>query len=262
MRKIFILQLVVLSINGFSQNLEEYQRKSFMQGSQLLPYRILMPQNFDNTKSYPLIIFLHGAYSKGNNNEEQLGIGAKYFLRKNNRDSFPAIVIFPQCPVYDSWAEFDMVLDSISRQIKAVFPFKRQPTEISQTLMLLIDSIRLLPFVNKKQVYIAGLSQGGMGVLDLIARYPDVFAAGLSICGAGAGKTVKRFSGKVALWLFHGDSDDVVPVTFSRDFYKRLKRENADVRYSEYNNVYHDSWVNAFKEPDLLPWLFSKKKQQ
>jgi hypothetical protein len=38
-----------------------------------------------------------------------------------------------------------------------------------------------------------------------------------------------------------------------------LKKKKAKVKYSEYPGVGHDSWKNAFAEPDLLPWLFSKK---
>jgi len=62
------------------------------------------------------------------------------------------------------------------------------------------------------------------------------------------------------LWLFHGDSDDVVPVKFSRDYFKRLQKLKADVLYSEYRGVKHNSWVNAFSESSLMNWLFSKRK--
>jgi predicted peptidase len=99
-----------------------------------------------------------------------------------------------------------------------------------------------------------------MGVLDMIARYPDMFAGALSICGAGEPTTTKFFAGKTALWLFHGDKDPVVPTSFSQQYYRRLKRANAIVRYSEYPGVEHNSWVNAFKEPELMSWLFAQKK--
>jgi len=99
-----------------------------------------------------------------------------------------------------------------------------------------------------------------MGVLDLIARYPKLFAGAFSICGAGNISSAKNFAGQTALWLFHGEADDVVPVKFSRDYFKRLKKLKADVQYSEYAGVKHNSWVNAFSEPSLMYWLFSKRK--
>jgi len=87
-----------------------------------------------------------------------------------------------------------------------------------------------------------------------------VFAAAFSICGAGNVASTKNFAGKTSLWLFHGDSDDVVPVKFSRDYFKRLQKLKADVLYSEYRGVKHNSWVNAFSESSLMNWLFSKRK--
>jgi predicted peptidase len=65
----------------------------------------------------------------------------------------------------------------------------------------------------------------------------------------------------VALWLFHGEKDDVVPVSFSQTFFKKLHKQKADVRYTEYPQAMHDSWVNAFKEPDFMMWLFTKHKK-
>ncbi|HEX7692745.1 MAG TPA: phospholipase, partial [Sediminibacterium sp.] len=115
--------------------------------------------------------------------------------------------------------------------------------------------------IDRSRIYIAGLSQGGMGVLDIIARKPDIFAGALAICGAGEPSTAKLFAGKVSLWLFHGDKDDVVPVDFDRQFYRKLKRANAVVRYSEYAGTGHNSWVNAFSEPGLMQWLFAQQKR-
>jgi hypothetical protein len=50
-----------------------------------------------------------------------------------------------------------------------------------------------------------------------------------------------------------------VPGSCSRDFYKKLKKENADVRYTEYPNIFHDSWLDAFAEPELFSWMFSNQ---
>ncbi len=259
-----LLALIVSFIYDFSvaQHLDLYKTETYYTSKAILPYRMLMPEKFDSTSSYPLLIFLHGAYEKGSDNQIQLEIGGKYFLRENIRDSFPAIVIFPQCPIYDVWAYFETTKDSATGALKDIFfPFNKQPTNISAALMSLIDSLAGLHYINAKRIYIAGLSQGAMGVLDLIARYPDTFAAALSICGAGNTSTTKRFAGKVSLWLFHGNKDDILPVSFSRDFYRRLVKEKADVKYSEYKGVYHNSWINAFNEPGLMSWLFSKSKK-
>lgn len=244
-----------------AQDLSAYQKNIFTDHGAELPYRLLSPER-DSGKKFPLVIFLHGAYERGNDNEAQLNIGGRFFLRDSIRQKYAAYVLFPQCPANDTWAYFENQIDFTTGFAKNWnFPFRKEPTVVTGLLKKLIDQIIASGKIDLSKIYIAGLSQGGMGVLDLIARYPEIFAAGISICGAGEPTTSKLFSGKVALWLFHGDQDPVVPKEFSQQFYKRLKRTGAVVRYSEYAGVEHNSWVNAFKEPELMNWLFRQMKK-
>ncbi len=244
-----------------AQGLSAYQKNIFTDYGAELPYRFLSPEG-DSNKKFPLIIFLHGAYERGNDNEAQLNIGGRFFLRDSIRQKYPAYVLFPQCPVNDTWAYFENQIDFTTGFAKDWnFPFRKEPTAVSGLLKKLIDQIITAGKIDLSKIYIAGLSQGGMGVLDLIARYPETFAAGISICGAGEPTTSKLFAGKVALWLFHGDKDPVVPKEFSQQFYKRLQKTGAVVRYSEYSGVEHNSWINAFKEPELMSWLFTQSKK-
>ncbi len=239
-------------------DLSTYHKGNFRRGGMVLPYRLLLPPSMDQGK-YPLVIFLHGALEKGTDNERQLTLGGEVFLRDSIRSRYPAFVLFPQCPETDSWAYFDTQIDyETGLATDWNFPFHRLPTTVSQVLMKLVDSLTGTGSIDKGRIYIAGLSQGGMGVLDLCARYPLLFAAGISICGAGEPSTAKLFGDKVAIWLFHGGKDDIVPPSFSRQYARRLKRYGTKNRYTEYPGVGHDSWVQAFAEPGLMPWLFSQ----
>jgi len=261
MRWTFLWMCIGLAICGKAQDLSQYEAHYFNAIELNMPYRYLRPANFDSSKKYPLIIFLHGANAKGFDNETQLNIGGRFFLRDSFRANYPSYVLFPQCPQKDLWAYFEVNTNHTSGSSDEVnFPFNKSPTEVSMVLMKLVDSLVHSDKIDAGRVYIGGLSQGAMGVLDLIARYPKIFAAAFSICGAGNVATAKNFAGKTALWLFHGDADDVVPVNFSRDYFKRLQKLKSDVLYSEYRGVKHNSWINAFSEPSLLYWLFSKRK--
>jgi len=261
MRFILAFIISVLFFSLHAQDLNEYKKGKFTRQDQYLPYRILYPLAFDSGKKYPLIIFLHGAYEKGNDNEAQLNIGGRYFLADSNRHNFPAVIVFPQCPSNDVWAYFDAEFDSAGVLKRAIFPFRREPTPATSLLKQLVDSLMSLSFIDVSKIYIGGLSQGGMGVFDMVARFPNIFAAGFPICGAGKISTADKFAKQTALWIFHGAEDDIVPVHFSRQFYQKLKKLGADVRYTEYAGVRHESWINAFHEKDLLPWLFSKSKK-
>lgn len=262
MRVVATIILIFFFAPLHAQSLDDYKREFFSDGVSLLPYRILYPLGFDSTKKYPLLIFLHGALEKGNDNEAQLNIGGRYFLADSNRRNFPAVVIFPQCPLDDLWAYFETELDSSTGRVRrAIFPFRREPTHITALLKQLLDKFTQATFIDSDKIYIGGLSQGAMGVFDMVARYPNIFAAAFPICGAGKSSTASKFAGRTAMWIFHGAEDDVVPVYFSQQYYRKLKKLGADVRYTEYPGVKHNSWNNAFREPQLLGWLFSKSKK-
>ena len=81
MKKIFCIVSVFFTLTASSQDFSDYRKAVFNTDQGSLQYRILYPVAFDTTLSYPLLIFLHGAYEKGRDNEAQLNIGGRYFLR-------------------------------------------------------------------------------------------------------------------------------------------------------------------------------------
>jgi predicted peptidase len=113
----------------------------------------------------------------------------------------------------------------------------------------------------KKRVYIGGLSLGGFGAYDLVIHYPNYFAAAFPICGQANVKVFTEKAAKVPVWIFHGAIDNVIDPQPDRDLIKALQNVGAkNAKYTEYPNVMHASWVNAFAEPELLPWIFSFTK--
>jgi len=103
---------------------------------------------------------------------------------------------------------------------------------------------------------------GGMGTFEILWRKPNFFAAALPICGGGDPSKVPLYANKFPIWIFHGNKDPVVTVSNSRLMVNALKAADAKVIYSEYPGIQHDSWKNAFAEPDLLKWLFAQKKKK
>ena len=65
-KSLSFLLLLSLNFNLFGQ---DYQKVLFKKNTDSLPYRILLPKNFDSTKEYPLLLFLHGAGERGNDND-------------------------------------------------------------------------------------------------------------------------------------------------------------------------------------------------
>jgi predicted peptidase len=262
MHKIVLsLSAVFLLQSSQAQDLSQYEKKEFVRDGKTLPYRILYPTGYDRHNTYPLIVFLHGAGQRGNNNESQLETGGSLFLRDSLRKNYPAIVIFPQCPVDSSWAVIQLKYDQVARHMDLFFPFLPQPTQSARLAKELMDSLVAAAVVDAKRIYIGGLSMGGIGTFDMLQRYPDFFAAGIAICGGGDTAMAKRFAGKIPLWIFHGGADALVNPEHSRRYFHVLQMLGAEVKYTEYPGVGHNSWDKVFVEKDLLHWLFSNKKK-
>lgn len=266
MRRHIILLLSFLFVMSYqqtqAQDLEAFSREIFQHGQDTLRYRLLTPANYDMHKAYPLFIFLHGSGERGYDNNAQLLHGGALFVKDSIRTAFPAFILFPQCPPGKSWAPMRLKRDSTGRVISAEFSTDEVPTKPGELVKLLLDSLAKTGKIDTRKIYVGGLSLGGMGTVDLIARYPNTFAAAVDICGAGNVQQLARLPRRTPLWIFHGADDQVVPVAASRSIYEELKRLKSEVKYTEYPGVGHNSWDNAFVEPELLPWLFSHKMKK
>jgi predicted peptidase len=255
----FTCVIFIFTLQLAGQDLTLYQKENFRLNKGVLPYRILYPESFDKTKKYPLVLLLHGAGERGNDNELQLAHGADLFVNPEMRKKFPAIVIFPQCPTDDYWSNVDR--RSIDDKRNYLFREDGEPTPAMKMLIAFIDEFVKKSYIDRKRLYVGGLSMGGMGTFELLSRKPRLFAAAFPICGGGNPNTVKAYAKEVSLWVFHGAQDDVVPIHHSEVMVDALKKAGADVKFTVYPDVQHESWENAFAEPKLLPWLFSHKRK-
>ncbi|WP_108822566.1 dienelactone hydrolase family protein [Dysgonomonas sp. Marseille-P4361] len=246
--------LFILFINSM---MGQFVSASFQQIGKRLPYQVMFPENYDETKQYPLLVFLHGAGERGNDNEKQLTHG-KDFLIDNFRANYPAIVIVAQCPADDYWGNVQR--HEIDGKSEFAFGLSDQPTESMQLLTSLVEWWLTSGKVDTKRVYAGGLSMGGMGTFELLWRMPTVFAAAFPICGGSALDRMEKYAQTTAVWIFHGEKDDVVSPELSRKAYNRLKELGCDAKYTEYEGVNHGSWVNVFQEKELVPWLFRHSK--
>ena len=65
----------------------------------------------------------------------------------------------------------------------------------------------------------------------------------------------------IPIWLFHGDADERVPVSESRQLAVALKLAGATVRYTEYPGVDHDVVPQkASADSTLFDWLFAQHR--
>lgn len=258
-RLIYTLLLTLLpSVSIYAQTpYQEFEKSQFTSSNgTTVNYRLLRPEIESTGKKYPLILFLHGAGERGNDNEKQLLHGGQMWLNPVNREKYPAFIVAPQCPEENYWAYHARPTSFKPDSM----PILNKPTPIIETLKELLDTYLDMPQVDKKRVYVIGLSMGGMATFDLAIRYPEIFAAAVPICGDVNPNRLTKAK-KVNFRIYHGDADNVVPVEGSRQAYKALKEMKADVTYIEFPSVNHGSWVPAFNDQELLQWLFKQRKK-
>jgi predicted peptidase len=224
----------------------EYQNQPFK-------YRLLKPEKIEPGKEYPLILFLHGAGERGDDNRNQLKCLPEWMARPEARQKYPCFVLAPQCRKNKKWTEIDFG-DKLSTKLA------KEPTDQLKVVVAVLDeTIKKLP-IDEKRIYLTGLSMGGYGSWELALRYPDRFAALAPICGGGD-ETKADLLKNIPIWAWHGDSDEAVPVQRSRRMIEAIKNAGGKPRYTELKGVGHDSWTPAYTRTDgVVPWLFEQAK--
>jgi predicted peptidase len=211
-------------------------------------YLLFEPADYDRRRKYPLVLWLHGGGSRGEDLDLILAHGDKhgplFLARPDQQKNYPAFVVAPQCPAGRFWA--DAGAD--------------KPSEEMRLVLELLDRLRAEHSIDERRLYVLGISMGGYAAWDIITRRPGMFAAAVPICGGGAESRAGLMTG-TAVWAFHGDRDEAVNVSESRRMVAALKKAGAAPRYTEYEGVGHNSWERAFAEPDLLPWLFAQRRK-
>jgi predicted peptidase len=259
--KFFLLFLFLFPFStGFTQTDSLYQAHEWIRGNDTLRYRLLLPKDYDSSRNYPLILFLHGAGERGSDNKAQLIHGSSLFARADVQANHPAIVVFPQCPANDFWSNVRITIDTVAKKRSFEFQENGEPTPVMRRLLQWFPEFMDQMPVNRAQVYVMGLSMGGMGTFEIVRRMPNVFAAAIPICGGANPATAKQIR-RVPFWVIHGAADEVVPASLSEGMVMALQQyyDAADMQFTLYPGVKHNSWDKAFAEKDLLPWLFANQ---
>lgn len=215
-------------------------------------YRVLKPASLEPKRTYPVVLFLHGAGERGTDNEVQLKYLPTWLAEPENRRRHPCFVVVPQCRVDHRWVEVDW---SNTRST----PQRSEPTVDLAAAVAALDAVTQAEPVDRDRIYLTGLSMGGYGAWDLASRMPERFAAMIPICGGGDEATAPKLVG-LPIWCFHGDADKAVPVERSRMMVDAVKAAGGTVTYTELTGVGHDSWTPAYRDPATLDWLFQQKR--
>ena len=217
-----------------------------------LNYRIYAPERVEAGRRYPLVLFLHGAGERGDDNVKQL-FHPQFLtlISGENRVKNPAFLIAPQCPVGKRWCETNWA----ERNSHAT---PVTPSDSMTCLLAVVDQLRKEFSLDKSRLYVTGMSMGGYGTCDFVCRRGNEVAAYVPLCGGADNEKICQFKNAKG-WFFHGDRDPAVPVERSRSAVAALKAAGCDVKYTELPGRGHDIWREVYYTPGFAEWLFEQK---
>lgn len=253
---VVMLCVLVLIDSGFAGKQEKNVEARTYESPKddTMPYRILIPDNYDPNKEYPLVLCLHGAGGRGTDNNSRGTEAWKVLSSKEVRERYPAFILTPQCPQGERWVDVKWKKGSYSID-------KVSTSREMELVVEILDSVVKEFSVDPSRVYVTGQSMGGYGTWDIVLRNPDSFAAAIPVCGAGDPSQADEIA-DLPVWAFHGAEDPTVPPSGSREMIEAIREAGGDPRYTEYPGVKHvGSWVRAWKEDEIVPWLFKQKRE-
>lgn len=221
-------------------------------GNATMRYLLFTPKDYKSDgKKWPLMLFLHGLGECSNDDLSRVKIhGPPHFV--DDRPDFPFVVVSPQLPPPPGYKE------GIAYTSEQIFALAGKAWK-SEELIQLVDHVTAKMNIDRKRVYVTGLSMGGFGTWRLVAAHPDRFAAAVPICGGGDPEKMPAALSRVPIWAFHGAKDAVVPVEYSRKMVDAVKRAGGDVKLTEYPDVQHDSWKATYDNQQVYDWLLAHR---
>jgi predicted peptidase len=202
--------------------------------TETLKYYLYYPPEYELNpeKNFPILLFLHG----GGEVEEDLNPNERIpppslILQGKN---FPFLILAPQNSYSKSWWN--------TRAVKQ-----------------LLDTVVAENRIDKKKIYLSGISRGGGAAWEMVVQYPETFAAMAVVCGMTPLPYASWINKKMGIWVFHGEDDEVIPVEESESMVKKLEEFGYDVRFTKYENVGHDSWSKAYATEELYDWFLEQR---
>ncbi len=216
-------------------------------------YRLLKPAKVEPGKTYPLVLFMHGAGERGDDNVKQLMYLPTWLAEPEAREKYNCFVLVPQCRAKRWWT-----IPRALRKDKNADPLDPASADVGVADAILEKTLADEP-IDKSRIYLTGISMGGYGSWALAAHHPDLFAAVVPVCGGGSTANAEVLK-NIPLWVFHGGADPVVPPDQSRQMIEAIKAAGGNPKYTEFDGVGHDSWTPAYRDSEALKWMFEQQK--
>lgn len=222
-----------------------------------LLYRLYIPEQLGDVGKVPLVLYLHGGGVRGNDNVAQIEFGARTLVEFSLQSGRPFFVLAPQCPKGTQWLNTKCDNIPLQNYSQASIP---ESQELKMVIGLIRQLVREYP-VDPGRIYVTGISMGGSGTWDIIARYPEMFAAAVPLNGVSDPASAPRIA-HIPIWAFHGRTDPISDVNNTRKMVSALRQNGGSCEYTEYADFSHDIDGVTYRNSGLWDWLFVQSKNK
>lgn len=197
-----------------SYNFKEAEKKE-------MEYALYLPKSYDSTKTYPLVVALHGL---GSNPRQILG----YPGFTGHADKHGYILVAPMG--YNSRGWYGSRGKGGGRRSDPKNLGELSEKDVLNVLELTRKQLK----IDDKRIYLLGHSMGGGGSFHLAVAHPTIWAAIAPLAPAVS----RRFTGlerakHIPAIVVQGDKDSLVPVAGTRRLVEKMKELGVDHEYIE-----------------------------
>lgn len=235
--------------------LERFAFLTYETDGYAMPYALSLPNDAgaDSEKRYPVVFFLHGAGERGRCLEDLMRHCIREFFETRPAYFENAIVLCPQCPNEEQWVDASWLEGTYST---AAVPESRA----MRTAWAILQKVLAEYPCDRSRVYVFGLSMGGYGTWDMLARHGDTFAAGVPLCGGGDPEMADVLK-EIPIWTWHS-REDAVLFSGTADTVEAIRRAGGNqICFTDLNGFGHNVWHAASASGPVLDWLFAKRKE-
>ena len=236
-----------------------FAQVSFLVDGQARSAALYVPPDYDESRSWPLIVYLHGGGGKGTDTEGEFA-GQQPISQaiRAYAGPFPALVLVPRSPVGKIWAPVprDPIQSAWRLDRHGIEPASDSEDHVTAA----IDATIAQYAVDEDRVTLAGQSMGGEGVMRYGALHSDR-VAGIA-ASSGSAVIVPEDAGRLAqmgVWIFQGETDNISTTELAERMVAEIRSAGGEPRYTEFEGVGHDVWRYAYS-PGLVDWLVSQRK--
>lgn len=253
---LLLLLPCVFSVSAATPNvIAKSVRKTFQ--SQLnegytLGYRIYVPEDYDPAKTYPVLLFLHGAGERGSDNFIHVNSTVQNLFNTRPDTLSQTILVAPQCPSGEQWVNYPW---ANGNYLSKVVP----ESKALSTAFEILSSVLSEYSCDRDRVYAMGLSMGGYGTWDMIVRHGDTFAAAVPLCGGGDASKADYLK-NIPIWTYHGTADPTVKFEGTKGMVDAIIAAGGEkIKFNAVEGAGHNIWTEATTNGELIDWLFAQK---